>query len=324
MPAHEPLDNGASLPDDKNMSPVATIDGPRTLGSISIGNFDGVHLGHQALLARTRAQTRQLGGPAVAVTFDPHPLQLLRPEQFQPVLTALPDRVRLLNEHVDQVVVLPVTREFLALTAEEFFVQVVQGQLQAGGFVEGFNFRFGRDRQGTVALLAELCRAAGIAFEVVPPLEQQGAPVSSSRVRSALLQGEVRQAAGLLGRSYFLRGRVGTGQRRGRTLGFPTANLEEVPSLIPGDGVYAARVDWLDGHWPAAANIGPNPTFGEQARKLEVHLIGFQGDLYGQELTVTFLERIRATRPFAGVNELVAQLQRDVARARQLNEESGR
>jgi riboflavin kinase/FMN adenylyltransferase len=154
-----------------------------------------------------------------------------------------------------------------------------------------------------------------MAFVQVPPVEVGGKPVSSSRVRNALLGGAVREAAELMARPYRLRGTVGTGQRRGRTLGFPTANLETLETLCPGNGVYAVRVRVNKQRWPGAANIGPNPTFGEQARKVEVHLIGFSGELVGQTLALDFVERLRDTRPFANVSELVEQLRRDVEQA---------
>jgi riboflavin kinase/FMN adenylyltransferase len=147
-----------------------------------------------------------------------------------------------------------------------------------------------------------------------------GGIVSSSRVREALVRGAVREAAELLGRPHRLHGQVGTGQRRGQQLGFPTANLERVETLVPGDGVYAVRVFWQGSAWPGAANIGPNPTFGEQDRKVEVHLIGFEGSLYGQRLAVDFLDRLRDTRPFSGPTELAAQLKKDVEQARRLVE----
>jgi riboflavin kinase/FMN adenylyltransferase len=192
----------------------------------------------------------------------------------------------------------------------------------ARALAEGENFGFGRNREGDVRTLEALCRPAGLAFEVVPPLKKDGITVSSSRVRKALDAGDVGEAKSLLDRPYRLGGIVGTGQRRGNTIGFPTANLERVETLIPGDGVYAVRVRHEGRTWPGAANIGPNPTFGEQARKVEVHLIGFQGDLYGQSLTVDFLARLRETRPFGGVAELVEQLRRDVEDARRIEAEA--
>jgi riboflavin kinase/FMN adenylyltransferase len=186
--------------------------------------------------------------------------------------------------------------------------------------VEGTNFGFGRGRGGNVDTLTALCRRDGVAIVVVPPVHLGGEPVSSSRVRSALQRGAVAEAADCLGRPYRLTGTVGTGQRRGAKLGFPTANLERVETLIPGDGVYVVRVYRGDTSWAGAANVGPNPTFGENARKVEVHLIGFRGDLYGHELSVDFVERLRDTRPFGSVNELVAQLRADIERARKVVE----
>jgi riboflavin kinase/FMN adenylyltransferase len=162
-----------------------------------------------------------------------------------------------------------------------------------------------------------LCRESGVSLTVVPPLILDGSEVSSSRIRATLLAGEVEEAARWLGRRYRLRGVVGVGQRRGRTIGFPTANLQGVSTVVPGEGVYAVRAhDELGQSWPAAANIGANPTFAEQEHKIEVHLIGFNGDLYGKPLTVEFVRRLRDVRPFVGVEELVAQLRRDLEQAR--------
>jgi riboflavin kinase/FMN adenylyltransferase len=286
-------------------------------GAVAVGNFDGVHLGHLALLAELRRLAGAVGGPAVVVTFDPHPLQLLAPESFQPPLTTLADRVGLLRRHgADAVLPLRTTPELLRLSAEEFFDRVLRGQLRARAVVEGFNFRFGRGRAGDVELLRGLCAAAGLAFAVAEPFRLDGETVSSSRVRAALTEGRVEAAARLLGRPYRLRGTVGVGQRRGRTIGFPTANLERPETLVPGDGVYAVRARVGEAAWPGAANVGPNPTFGEQARKLEVHLIGFDGDLYGRPLAVDFLARLRDTRPFAGPAQLAEQLRVDVEQAR--------
>jgi riboflavin kinase/FMN adenylyltransferase len=288
-------------------------------GSLTIGNFDGVHLGHASLLEALRSQAQVVGGPAVAVTLDPHPVQLLRPDRAPPLLTTAADRAELLQAAgADHVLILQTTPDLLQLTAEQFFQQVVCQRLEARALVEGVNFGFGRNREGNIDTLTALCQGAGLGLVVLPPLQLDGIVVSSSAVRAALEGGEVGQAARLLGRPYRLRGRVVGGQRRGQKLGFPTANLAEAATLIPGDGVYATRAWWQGRTWPAAANIGPNPTFGENARKLEVHLIGFDGDLYGHELAVDFVERLRDTRPFAGVGELVEQLRRDVDEARRL------
>jgi riboflavin kinase/FMN adenylyltransferase len=290
-------------------------------GAITIGNFDGVHRGHQALLAEVRKQSAVVGGPAVVLTFDPHPLLLLHPERFQPLLTTVSDRAELLRGHgADRVAILRTTPSLLQLSADDFFLRVIREGFRGKAVVEGSNFGFGRNREGSVQTLAKLCGQAGISFVECPSLQLKGQTVSSSRVRGALVRGAVGEAADLLGRPFRLRGTVGVGQKRGQTLGFPTANLEKVTTLIPRDGVYATRVripPWPN-PLPGAANIGPNPTFGEQVRKVEVHIIGFRGDLYGQELAVEFVERLRDTRAFPGVTELVEQLRRDVEEAQRI------
>jgi riboflavin kinase/FMN adenylyltransferase len=288
-------------------------------GALTIGNFDGVHLGHVALLHETRRQAQRLGGPAVALTFDPHPLQLLRPETFQPTLTTTQDRVELLQANgAAHVVVLRVSHGLLGLTAREFYHEVIQSRFAAHALVEGPSFGFGRNREGTLDLLRELSEAAGTGFTVVPPVLHEGKPISSSRVRRMIVEGHVRDAARMLARPYRLHGVVGVGQRRGNTLGFPTANLEQIETILPRDGVYAVRVLHQKHAWPGAANVGPNPTFAEHARKVEVHLLDFKGDLYGQPLAIDFVERLRDTRPFAGRDELVEQLHKDIAQTREV------
>lgn len=286
---------------------------------LTIGNFDGVHLGHASLVHQLIAQAKRTGGPAVVVSFDPHPLQILAPDQFMPVLTTVDERSRLLYElGVDAVVFLRTDRELLQLSPAEFFQQIVRRSFQAKAMVEGFNFRFGRDRAGDTDMLAAACCNAGMTFELVPPFSLDGLPVSSSRVRRALLTGDVNEAARLLNRRYRIRGRVGKGAMRGRTIGFPTANLEEVSVLLPGDGVYAVRVLANNQRFIGAANVGPNPTFGDDARKMEVHLLDFSGDLYGTEIEVEFVQRLRSTTRFRNADELIQQLHNDIAAVRQI------
>jgi riboflavin kinase/FMN adenylyltransferase len=288
-------------------------------GAVTIGNFDGVHLGHRALVAAARTLAKTLGGPAVVVTFDPPPHQVLHPGPVRPPLSTLSERAELLHAAgADHVVVLQTSPSLLALSPEAFFEDLLARQLGAKGIVEGYDFRFGRGRAGTNATMRELCSAAGVAFEEVKQVLHREEPVSSSRVREAIVGGNVELAAELLARPYRISGRVVTGAKRGRTIGFPTANLGDVPTVLPGNGVYAVRA-LVDGKiWPAAANIGPNPTFGDDARKIEVHLIGFTGDLYGRPLTVEFVTRLRETRPFSSVNELIEQLKRDIEDSRRV------
>jgi riboflavin kinase / FMN adenylyltransferase len=284
-------------------------------GALTIGNFDGVHIGHQALLAETIRHAR----PAVAVTFDPHPIQILRPQLVQPFLSTLADRAALLQQYgVDHVLVLQTSPALLQLSARAFFEQIVVDGLRAKALVEGHTFGFGRNREGTIDVLMQLCTEKKLGLTLIPPREVNGQPVSSSRVRDELLAGRVDVAQQMLARPYRIGGVVGIGAKRGATLGFPTANLHDIATLIPGNGVYAVRAT-VDGvAWPAAANVGPNPTFGENARKVEVHLIGFNGSLYDKNLSVDFVKKIRDTRPFAGVEELVAQIKDDVVSAKKI------
>jgi riboflavin kinase/FMN adenylyltransferase len=288
-----------------------------TGGAVTVGNYDAVHLGHRALIAATKAWAGRVGGPAVAVTFDPNPHQVLFGGLPRPPLTTLPDRAALLHTAgADHVAVLRTTPALLALSPDAFFEDVLLRQFAVRAVVEGYNFRFGRGRAGDTATLRRLCEQAGIGFEEVPPLEIGGEPVSSSRVRAALLAGDVARAAELLGRPYRVTGTVVAGAKRGRTIGFPTANLADVPTVLPGNGVYAIWAVVDDKPWPAAANVGPNPTFGEGARKVEVHLIGFAGDLYGKPMAAEFVAKLRDTRPFAGPAELAEQLRLDVEAAK--------
>jgi riboflavin kinase/FMN adenylyltransferase len=306
------------------VDPCQELPPPSRGGALSVGNFDGVHRGHVALLAGLVRQARAVSGPAVVLTFDPHPLALLRPDLNVPLLTTPAQRVGLLEAlGADVVLTVRTTPDLLALGPAEFFERVVRRGLDARAVIEGPNFRFGHDRAGDLDLLRRLCDEAGLALDVVPPVLVDDGEVSSTRIRAELGAGAVRTAAGLLGRPYRISGVVGTGQRRGGTIGFPTANLEQVSTVIPADGVYAVRAHDPHGRaWPAAANVGPNPTFAEQERKVEVHLIGFSGDLYGAPLAVDFLDRLRDTRPFSGVAELVAQLHQDVGRAAHIAREA--
>jgi riboflavin kinase / FMN adenylyltransferase len=290
-------------------------------GAIAIGNFDGVHLGHRRLVQRLIEHAKKVDGPAVVFTFDPHPARLLRPAEAPPPLTWSERKAALLAElGVDAMIAYPTDEALLALSPREFFDTVACGQLDTRAVVEGPNFRFGRGRHGDVHQLATFCRQAGIELEIVSPLMTGGHYISSSRIRESLRNGDVDFAREMLTRPYRLRGLVTHGARRGATLGFPTANVEAVDTLLPAPGVYAGRAWTADVRWPAAIHIGPNLTFGEQTSKVEVHLIGYQNSLYGEPLEVDFLSRIRDIRPFASVEELKQQLHRDIQTAGQIAE----
>lgn len=287
-------------------------------GAVAIGNFDGVHLGHARIVERLLAWARQVGGPAVVFTFDPHPVRLLRPAEAPPPLTWTDRKAQLLAElGIDWIIAYPTDEALLNLTPREFFDTIVRERLDARALIEGPNFFFGRRRQGTIDVLKAFAAEADIPVEVVDPLLVDGEYVSSSRVRRLVAAGEVERAAGLLTRPYRIRGMVTHGAARGGKIGFPTANVDAVDTLLPAVGVYAGLAHAGEGQWPAAVNVGPNPTFGEHALKIEVHLIGFEGSLYGQPLEVDFLRRLRDVRPFAGVDALRTQLARDVDAARE-------
>ena len=292
---------------------------PATLkhGAVTIGNFDGVHRGHAQLIQRLVAEATAVGGPAVVFTFDPHPAYLLRPHEAPPPLTWTERKAELLEEMgVTATIAYPTHRGLLEWTPQQFFNAIVRDGLAAKVLVEGPNFCFGRGRSGNIETLAGLCREAEVMLHIVPPVVVGGQIVSSSRIRQALEAGDVELAHELMGRPYRLRGKVVTGARRGTRLGFPTANLDQIDTLVPGTGVYAGWAWHAARSWPAAVHIGPNPTFGERARKVEVHLIDFAGDLYDQPLQVDFAARLRDVRPFASVEALQEQLARDIQAAR--------
>ena len=286
---------------------------------LAIGNFDGVHRGHAHLLARLRAVADLAEAPALALTFDPHPVALLRPDTAPVPLVWTDRKVELLKAAgATEVGVFRTGPWLLGMTAREFFDRVIVGQFAARGMVEGPNFGFGRDRGGDSALLAAWCREAGVAFEVASPTEDDGRIVSSSRIRKAIAEGRIDEATAMLGRPHRLRGIVTHGAARGAGLGFPTANLDRIDTLIPLDGVYAAHA-FIDGVGPAlaaAVHIGPNVTFGEQIRKVEAHLIDFSGDLYDRRIELDILRTLRPSRRFEGLDDLLAQIEIDVADAR--------
>lgn len=288
-------------------------------GAVTVGNFDGVHRGHALLVERLLAAAQRVGGPALVFTFDPHPVRLLRPEKCPPPLTWTDRKAQLLAElGVDATLAYPTDHRLLELTPREFFDQLLRDALDAKALVEGPNFYFGRNREGNVELLEQYCREAGISLEVVPALELEGRTVSSSRVRALIAAGQIDLATALLTRPYRIRGMVIHGAGRGAAIGFPTANIGAIDTLLPGPGVYAGRIHVGSESWPAAINVGPNPTFGEQVLKVEVHAIGYHGSLYGEAVEVDFLSRLRDIRSFEGVDALRAQLAKDVAEAQRM------
>jgi riboflavin kinase / FMN adenylyltransferase len=286
---------------------------------VTLGNFDGMHLGHQEIVRRAVERARATGGDAVAYTFAPHPVAVLAPERAPAMITSLARRLGLLRElGLRGAVLQRFTRQFAALTPEEFVRRRLVDDLGVSAVVVGYNVNFGRDRAGTPERLAELGSQIGFAVEIVPPVVASGEQVSSSAIRKRIAQGDVAGAAALLGRSPLLLGRVRLGDRRGATIGFPTANLYPRGGMLPPDGVYAVRVG-VEGEAPrrpGVANLGLNPTFGVARRRLEVHLFDFGADLYGKRLSVALVKRLRGEVKFDSLDALVAQIRRDADAAR--------
>ncbi len=286
---------------------------------ITIGNFDGVHRGHQEMLRALKELARRDGVGACVVSFDPPPLAVLRPELDLKRLTTHARKIELLKEFgVDGLVVIKSTLDLLGLTADDFFKQVIVDYLQATGILEGPNFFFGKNRGGDVQKLQELTFQYGMGCQIIEPLLEGGQMISSTRIRHALQAGDIAYANMMLGTCFRLTGRVVHGAGRGRTLGFPTANLDTVLTVVPGEGVYAGRVELDARHYPAAVHIGSNPTFGDAAQKIEVHVLDFEGDLYGRQLSVDLLARLRDGVHFSSPQALLNQLQDDLARSRSL------
>jgi len=284
-----------------------------------LGNFDGVHVGHREILRRAMTAARADGARAGLLTFHPHPVTVLAPDKAPPLIVPAGGKLRLLAETgLDFVWMVRFSKDFAKLSPGGFIREYVMSRVGLVGMVVGYNVSFGKDRAGDSALLVEIGRKLDFRVEIVGPVTQDGLRVSSTEVRKALLRGEVAVAARLLGRPHRLWGRVAHGFQRGRELGFPTANIEPSGGLVPLDGVYAVRVGGLDREHLGIANIGYKPTFGGTARGLEVHLFGFDGDLYRRRLRVEFVERLRGEVRFASADELARQIGRDVERAREI------
>lgn len=284
---------------------------------VSIGNFDGVHAGHQTILGKLTDLARSQSLPAWIFTFDPHPLTLLKPEAAPPPLMWIDRKAEVLGRlGIDTLIAYPTSHDLLRLSARDFFQQILIQQLGTQGLVEGENFFFGRNREGDVKMLAELCDEAAIPLNIVPLLGETDHVVSSSQIRRLIAQGNLAQANQMLIEPYQIRGKVASGDQRGRTLGFPTANLVDCDVLLPGKGVYAGTIRLGKSQYPAAVHIGPNPTFSQVNDKVEVHIIDFSGNLYDQTLVVQILEQIRTVSRFESTESLKRQLAADVAQAK--------
>jgi riboflavin kinase/FMN adenylyltransferase len=287
---------------------------------VTIGVFDGVHRGHQRIIGQAVERAAELGVPSVVLTFDPHPMEVVRPGSHPPMLTDPRYKADLVEElGVDAFLVLPFTVDFMRLTAAEFVHAVLVEKLHASAVVVGENFRYGNGGAGTVGSLTEDGRRFGFTVE---PFPLQGTPErtwSSTYVRSCVAAGDMTGAAEALGREHRVHGIIVRGDQRGRAIGFPTANLEPLPwSAVPADGIYAGHLVRGKELLPAAISIGTNPTFRGDERRVEAYVLDFDGDLYGEHVGLSFAERLRDTIRFDTVEALVSQMHQDVARTRSL------
>jgi riboflavin kinase/FMN adenylyltransferase len=286
---------------------------------VTVGSFDGVHVGHQGVIAEVARRARASHRASVLVTFEPHPLAVVNPQAAPLLLTTAWERREILAQlPLDYALFLRFDRRLAGLSPEEFVREVLLARCGVKELVFGYDHGFGRGRSGDVETLRRLGAELGFAVDAVPPVDVGGEPISSGRIRRAVAGGDLRTAARLLGRPYRVTGKVVPGEHRGRLLGVPTINLGEVPAekLLPPDGVYAVWVEWRGGRVGGMMNQGGKPTFGDGRRSLEAHLFGFEGDLYGEWVAVEWVERLRDVRRFGSADELQDQLARDNARAR--------
>jgi riboflavin kinase / FMN adenylyltransferase len=286
---------------------------------VTIGVFDGVHRAHQQIIARLVERARDSGLPSVVMTFDPHPSEVVRPGSHPAVLTTPRYKAELLaGLKVDVLFVLPFTVEFSRLPADEFVHDVLVERLHVAAVVVGENFRFGHKAAGDVATLRALGRSFGFATDAVPLQREDDVTVSSTYVRCCVDAGDVTAAAMALGRPHRVEGLVVRGDRRGRELGFPTANLAPVPhAAVPADGVYAGWLVRAEERWPAAVSIGTNPTFEGRERRVEAYALDANLDLYGDHVAIDFVARIRDMQRFDGADALVERMRHDIARTRE-------
>jgi riboflavin kinase / FMN adenylyltransferase len=297
---------------------LASIPGPTHL---AIGVFDGLHLGHQAVIGRALENSFQTGGNAVVVTFHPHPVRVLRPEKAPRLLTSTPHKLRLIEKlGVQAILLLEFTLEFSRTPPDTFIKELVLAANRLSQICVGQEWTFGANRSGSIRLLEELAPTLGFQVGSVPPVSVGGQVVSSTLIRSAVERGDLKSAAKFLGRDFTILGTVSEGRQLGRRLGFPTANLRAHNEQFPPNGVYAAKAWFRANEYGGVVNIGVRPTIEKEAgeRILELHLFDFDEEIYGEDIEVAFLAYLRPEQKFAGVDELRAQIQRDADNARQV------
>jgi riboflavin kinase/FMN adenylyltransferase len=295
----------------RNLSHIGALKDPVA----TIGNFDGVHMGHRQIFRQLRKAAADMDGVSVVITFAPHPLKVVKSGKKLRLISTYEEKEKLLDASgIDYLVIIPFTREFAALSAREFVSDILVRSLGIKKLIVGYDYAFGRNREGDIGFLRRMGKEYGFTVEVLEPIWNGKTLFSSTNIRKMVSDGNVRDVVHLLGRHFSIGGTVVHGHHRGKTLGFPTANLQSENELIPKCGVYAVKVK-LDGElYDGACNIGPNPTFDDEAISIEVFIFGFDGDLYGQNIRLFFIERIRDERKFPDAGALQRQIEEDVSR----------
>lgn len=291
--------------------------GPMACG---LGNFDGVHLGHQRLIRELLKQSKIKGIESAILTFEPHPTKILHPEKTDPLIMTLKQKENVIKSFgIDNLIFAPFTRDFSRINYKDFIKDVLIKKCRAKTIVVGFNYRFGSRGEGNAAILKEACAKEGIDTIIIPPVTYEGKIVSSSLIRSLIREGNVKKAGEFMDRPFSIEGTVVYGDARGRKLGFPTANVAYSPDIVlPAHGVYATLVIWQGKTLKGVTNIGTKPTFNKSQTTLEAHIFNFNGQIYGQMLEVVFVEKIREEIRFDGPSELISQVKKDFARAKNI------
>lgn len=286
---------------------------------ITLGNFDGLHLGHQELIKMVIKRAKEKGAVSLVVTFRPHPLKILAPAKCPPLISIYEEKIKLFEKMgIDVLVKIPFTVGFSSMAPEDFVKDVLCGLLGAKEIFVGYNYRFGRGREGNVHTLKKLGEKFGFTVREVQQVSLNGEVISSSKIRHLLKDGEVEHASKLLGRTYAITGIVVKGDGRGKGLGFPTANIVPKHSIIPANGVYAARLYVRDKLYDGIANIGMRPTFNKENLTIEVHVFDFNEDIYNEEVSLYFIKKIREEKKFKDADELIHQIDSDIKTAKEI------
>ena len=293
------------------------ISGPFPYPVVTLGNFDGVHVGHQILFRKAAEIAREKEGTSIAFTFEPHPLKIIAPEKVPPLLTHFHKKMELIEAcNIDSVICADFTRKFADQRPRDFSKDILKEKIGAREIVVGFDYTFGRGREGTIPYLKKMGEEFGFVVNVVDPIQLDGLTVSSSHVRELIEAGNMESAQKFLGRHYSIVGPVVSGYKTGQAIGFPTANIDTSKVQIPGTGVYAVRMIYQKKSYDAVANIGFNPTFQRDRLSVEVHIFDFNQAIYGKEIEVEFISRIRSEIEFESKDDLVVQINKDIEQAK--------